>query len=252
MKTTVTAFAITALASFPLSQAVAYDGGESDNTYIEVGVSTVNIPGGTHTSGLAGIGVYTSGIGNKVDFEGLANYQPVDGNDIHNINAPIDVSQPDHRGLGVFSFAQVGDQDVWFGEWSQDGSTSFSNRAVYYYGDTADTTIPTTGTDVHYSVQGISRYTGSNDLDGDFYATFTGSGGTLTGSIANSALTVNVGSATFNSAGEISSSNATATHGGGVSNGSVEGRFYGANAAGLAGIATFNDSQYDTAFGGTR
>ncbi|UWN49059.1 hypothetical protein ASALC70_01253 [Alcanivorax sp. ALC70] len=55
MKTTVTAFAITALASFPLSQAVAYDGGESDNTYIEVGVSTVNIPGGTHTSGLAGL-----------------------------------------------------------------------------------------------------------------------------------------------------------------------------------------------------
>lgn len=250
MKAMLNTLAMAALAVAPASQVLAYDGGQSDNTYIEVGVSNVGSPGGTHSPGLAGIGVYTSGIGNRVDFQGLSTYAPADDNGIHNISAPIDVSQPDHSGLGVFSFAQVGGQDVWFGEWSQDGATSFSNRAVFYYGDTSNNSMPTNGV-ATYTVQGLNFYSGSNELNGTLTANFGAQ--TLTGQMVDGVLEINVGNATFDSAGVISSSNAQAkVVQNVVSTGTVEGRFYGANAAALAGMATFTNSDFDTSFGGTK
>ncbi|WP_339649184.1 Slam-dependent surface lipoprotein [Halopseudomonas pelagia] len=222
-------------------------GTESYNTYVEVGESTVNA--GPHNDELPGIGVYTIGLSDKVDFAGLSLYSSV-SNGVYTLSAPIDVDEPDHSGMGVFNFAQVSGANVYFGEWSQTGTSSDSSRTVYYVGDDTGTSVPTSGT-ATYSVNGINEYSGSNLMSGTFTANFATN--SLSGSLANSGLAVNIGSASFDSAGNISSSNASANGSAGVvTNGSVTGNFFGSDAAALAGIATFSNRDYDTAFGGTK
>lgn len=229
-----------------LSQA-AVIGAESDDTNIEVGTS--NIPFGPHTAGLPGVGVYTTGKGAKVDFAGLSAYSS-QSNGVYTLSAPIDVDEPDHSGMGVFNFAKVSNANVYFGEWSQTGASGDSSRTVYYVGDNTGTSVPTSGT-ATYSVAGINDYSGSNLMSGTFTANFGTN--SLTGSLSNSSLAVDIGSASFDSAGNISSTTATANGATGVvTDGQVSGNFFGNDAAALAGIATFNNRDYDTAFGGTK
>ena len=253
-----TTFALAALAVSPLSQALPISGEESNDTYIEVGESTVNC--GPHSDEMAGIGVYTLGTSNKVDFQGLAG-PATEYQDVHVLSSPIDTDPPapDHTGMGVFAFSQVGEADVWYGEWSQTGGPSYSNRAVYYVGDTDGTTVPTAGTNVAYSVEGISRFNPSaqNDLSGTFEVDFVNEVGSsdVEGYIENNALRIDVAA---DITGSSFSGTATADDfgipGSNDASGSSEGEFYGANAAALAGMATFSgsDSQYNTAFGGTK
>ncbi|MEH6490643.1 Slam-dependent surface lipoprotein [Halopseudomonas sp.] len=229
-----------------LSQA-AVIGAESDDTYIEVGTSIV--PFGPHTAGLPGVGVYTTGKSAKVDFAGLSSYSST-SNGVYTLNAPINVNEPDHSGMGVFNFAKVSSANVYFGEWSQTSANGDSSRTVYYVGDNSGTSVPTSGT-ATYSVAGINDYSGSNLMSGTFTANFGTN--SLSGSLSNSNLAVNIGSASFDSAGNISSTNASANGAAGfVSDGVVTGNFFGNNAAALAGIATFSNRDYDTAFGGTK
>lgn len=238
--------------ALPMSQAVAgpFVGNQSDDTNIEVGMSV--IPFGPHSYGYAGIGIGTDSFSKamKVDFQGLASTTAgADGNGVFVIDEPV--NEPDHDGLGVFSFAQVGSADVWYGEWSENGDEGYDGRSVFYVGDKANTSMPTTGT-AAYAVQGINQYTGGNALVGQFDANF----GTaeLDGSIENGSLGITV-DATISG----SSFSGTATAYNAISsatldaNGVSEGEFYGSNAAALAGMATFvNNSKYDTAFGGTK
>lgn len=229
-----------------LSQA-AVTGAESDQTYIQVGTS--NIPFGPHTAGLPGVGVYTTGLTAKVDFAGLSSYS-TQSNGVYTLNAPLNVDEPDHSGMGVFNFAKVSNANVYFGEWSQTGASGDSSRTVYYVGDDTGTSVPTSGT-ATYSVAGINDYSGSNLMSGTFTANFGTN--SLTGSLSNSSLAVNIGSASFDSAGNISSTTATANGSAGVATGGqVSGNFFGNDAAALAGIATFSNRDYDTAFGGTK
>lgn len=229
-----------------LSQA-AVIGNQSSSTKIEIGTS--NVPFGPHSAGLPGVGVYTTGLSAKVDFAGLSNYSSV-SNGVYTLNAPINVDEPDHSGMGVFNFAKVSNANVYFGEWSQTGTTSDSSRTVYYVGDDTGTSVPTSGT-ATYSVSGINEYSGSNLMSGTFTANFGTN--SLSGSLSNSGLAVNIGSASFDSAGNITSSTANANGAAGfVSGGDVTGNFFGSNAAALAGIATFSNRDYDTAFGGTK
>jgi len=242
------ALAVAALSAASLTQA-AVVGGESDNTYVEVDTSTVDA--GPHTSGLAGIGVETNSmdIDDKVDFQFLSVFSPSDIDGVHTLSSPIDVDDPDHSGMGVFSFAQAGSEDVWFGEWSEAGSPNFEHRAVYYVGEkgNVDATMPTSG-QVDYTVTGINQHTAGGALSGTLTADFGGN--TVTGDFSSAALYVDV-NATIS--GSSFAGTATAVGGAGTETGVSVGEFYGTNAAALAGMATFSgNSDYDTAFGGAR
>ncbi|MES8909263.1 transferrin-binding protein-like solute binding protein, partial [Cutibacterium acnes] len=70
----------------------------------------------------------------------------------------------------------------------------------------------------------------------------------LTGNLANSSLSVTVNA---NIATSSAAFNGTALANG-ATRGVAKGHFFGADAASLAGIATFANRQLDTAFGGTK
>lgn len=220
-------------------------GGFTENN-IEVGRSQV--PFGPHTRNKAGIGVETFRLGLKVDFEGLlSSSQTQQTGDIYTLHNPITSTNPFHSDLGSFNFARAGSGDVWFGEWSKDGASSFTNRQVYYVGENNGTTLPGAGT-ATYNIVGLNKFTGSNQLTGKFTADFNAS--TLTGSINNSSLTISLGTVNINTGDASFDGNAIAT--GGI-NGVVTGHFFGTDAEALAGVAEFaSDRNLDTAFGGNK
>ncbi|WP_407351536.1 Slam-dependent surface lipoprotein [Luteimonas sp. R10] len=256
------AVSISAIAGAAQAAVVGASSPPSDPNYaINVGVSEVG-PAGPHKPGWAGIGVSTYASGQRVDFDGLLPFTTksevniganVDGDAlpttrVHSLAFPITGSPPSHSGLGYFNFIQVAASDVYIGEWSSNGSAGgFSHRQVYYVGNDAGTTVPTSGT-ASYSVAGVNQFTGSNLLSGTFNVNF--GAGTLSGNLSRTGLNIAVG-ATFAPGSALFSGAANANSG--AAAGTVQGRFFGANAASLAGIANFGaGSQYNTAFGGTK
>ena len=123
--------------------------------------------------------------------------------------------------------------------------------------------MPTSGS-ATYAVKGISNYGSKGMLSGTFFATFSGSDGSLLGSLSNGRsgadrYSLDIG--TVDILGTLlSGTSAKATYGsnqslnsGVVTNGVVRGRFFGANAKALAGLVSFKDNrQFDTAFGGAK
>lgn len=231
-------------------------GGESDNTNIEVGSSVINA--GPHQANLPGVGVdsnsYTKAM--KIDFSGLKSSLGVDQNGVTSLVSPI--AEPDHTGLGVFHFAEVGDSGVWYGEWSKTSDVADGSHAVFYVGEDGDTSVPSSGV-AYYSVQGMSDYSNNGILDdqglgGNFQADFGNK--ELTGTLENGAgYAVDIGVATIHTNGTFSGAS-TANAYVGVSNvaadGDVAGRFFNSQSE-LAGFVTFGEnSQYDTAFGGSK
>ena len=160
------------------------------------------------------------------------------------------IPMPDHSVLGRMSFKQVGNMDVWFGDWENiapkgQAQTEPKNYSVYYAGVGLTTNMPTSGT-ATYSIKGINNYVNPNDsiLSGTFNVNF--GNGSVTGNISNGALTIGVDAT-------ISGSAFTGTATAGSISGQSEGAFYGDGAAGLAGMATFGvNNQNNTAFGGTK
>ncbi|MEE7546645.1 transferrin-binding protein-like solute binding protein [Xanthomonas sp. Kuri4-1] len=231
------------------AHAAPFVGKSSNESYVKVGVSTVN--GGPHRAGLAGVAVNSTGLNNPVDFNGLSSYGGTGA--VKVLNFPYSGAPNSHDSLGVFAFAQVGSQDVWFGEWysRKDTTDGQGTHTVYFMGDRADTSVPTSGT-ASYAVVGLNNYSAGNQLTGTFNANF--GTGRLTGSIQNAAgFAVNIGTATINGNASISGSNAIARQSGTVvaTDGAVSGQFY-ANQTALAGIADFAGVQHDTAFGGAK
>jgi hypothetical protein len=146
-----------------------------------------------------------------------------------------------------YNFAQAANQDIWFGEWYEGSQDSgFNNRVVYYVGDDTGTTVPTSGV-ATYTVTGVNKFSGSNKLTATGSDVFTANFGTetLTSNLSNSSLSVRVNA-------NINASTAAATTGGTTTNGTSQGHFFGANESALAGIATFTNSDLDTAFGGSK
>lgn len=225
----------------PLAQA-GFDGAISDDSLRTVGESKIWVPF-FHSTGKAGIG---SAADKTVDFEGLAGN--VFSSDYRNDG--VHTSGSKHFGSSHYNFVQVANQDIWFGEWYQGTQDeSFENRTVYYIGDDTGTTVPTSGT-ASYNITGINKFSGANKLTGTINADFGAQ--TLSGNMSNTALTVkvnsNIDAATASFAGT-----AEATQAGVTTQGASQGHFFGANAASLAGIATFTEnSDLDTAFGGEK
>jgi hypothetical protein len=243
---------LAALAAAGTAHAQSIAGASSDTGHVLVGVSQVN--GGPHSSGHPGLAVPATGLASQdiVDFQGLAAYSPADSHGVTTLNYPAPTPAPggapdDHANLGVFHFAKVSNADVWYGEWQATSSVADGTHTVYYAGDTTGTTLPGTGT-ATYTVQGISNYSGT-PLTGAFSADFGSH--TLIGALTG-AQTVRV-NATIASDASFAGT-AALTAGSTSATGTSQGRFYGANAAALAGIASFGaaNRQYDTAFGGTK
>ena len=231
-------------------------GGTSDPAKVTIAASTV--AGGPHTTGKVGIHVPNLTSTQWVDFQGLQAVSPPVGG-VTSISA-ITGTVTDHSKYGRFDFAKVGSHDIYFGEWKQTASVTAGDHTVYYGGTGASTSTPSSGS-ASYTVKGISDYQGKGILNGTFNASFTGAGGTLTGSLANAGSTygVNIGTATINPTGTFSGSGASATVSGSTvaAAGAVNGRFFGANVNALAGTVKFGTGatsvrQYDTAFGGTK
>ena len=236
--------------------------GESSYSNVEVGKSAVS--GGPHVKGRPGIGL----VNNKrlprgiVDFQGLTAYARPDSHGVSSLTYPSS-APTNHSTMGVFHFAKVSGADVYFGEWSQTGKFRDNTHTVYYAGDDSGTTVPTSGS-ATYAVKGISNYGSRGLLSGTFLATFSGSGGSLIGSLSNGKsgadrYSLDIGY--VNTAGALLyGSGAKATYGsnqslnsGVVTDGVVRGRFFGANARALAGMVSFKDNrQFDTAFGGAK
>ena len=223
-----------------------FDGAISDNSLRQVGESQLSIPL-FHAEGKAGIGRVG---GQRVDFDGLAgnvfssSYRNEDG------GKGIHTSGSKHFGSSHYNFAQVANQDIWFGEWYEGKQDQgYNNRTVYYIGDNAGTTVPTSGT-ATYNITGINKFSGGNKLTGTFNANFGAQ--TLTGAITNGGLNIDI-NAQINAATASFNGVATATKNSAITVGSSQGHFFGANAAALAGFAKFGtNSQLDTAFGGEK
>lgn len=161
---------------------------------------------------------------------------------------------PDHSKLGRMSFAQVGNNDVWFGEWADvpagaDNGSPGNHRTVFYSGVGKTTNLPTSGT-ATYTVKGINNHVAHNTavLQGQLTADFGNN--RLNGTLSRSDLSITINNATISTADASFSGAAKAN---GSVNGTTQGHFYGHQGAALAGIAKFNgNSQLDTAFGGTK
>ena len=242
-------------------------GASSDETKIKYGASAVDAVDPNdptkkrHIKGQRpGMGVATlpGGVKARVDFQTLQRYAPADSHGVTSLRYNAQYMPETHKDMGVFHFAKVSGADVYFGEWSEKGKFKDGTHTVYYAGDDKGTTVPTSGS-ATYAVKGISNYGSKGLLSGTFYATFSGSGGSLLGSLSNGKsgadrYSLDIGY--VNTSGAIISGNgAKFTYGNepAVTNGVVRGRFFGANARALAGIATFSGNrQFNTAFGGAK
>lgn len=262
-------FASTGLMAAPATVTEGtYYGGTSDDDYVTVGKSDINA-GTVHTAGLAGFGVNATGINTQVDFQGIAGYSvssnanvdwdnnaTVDGtHTVYQFTSPYTGPVEDHDGLGVFTFAKIGSDDLWIGEWSSTGDVTNGTHTVYYFGKDYDSDLAAAPAAATYNVIGINNYdptSGGNLLSGQLSANFTA--GQLTGSLSNSSLTINVGTAAIQADATITGSNAFALDSSGLTTGgNVNGRFFNSfnDVAGVVRFGTSN-SQYDTAFGGSQ
>ncbi|HEC75099.1 MAG TPA: hypothetical protein ENI26_12135 [Methylophaga aminisulfidivorans] len=240
---TVQKLSILALALGLSGMAHATESGQSYDGTITVGGTTSTSPDHPGTIGAPGVGVNAFYGGTMIGFSSLKSMGSVDANNIYAITTAM--MPPSHAAFGNFDFAQVAGQEIYFGEWSQNGTTNDPTRVVYYSGDDTGTTMPTTGT-AAYTVKGINNYNGSNLLTGTLNANF--GTGNLSGTMSRTGLSIAI-NASINSA-DASFSGAAVANSSAI--GTSEGHFYGADAAALAGIAKFANRDYDTAFGGAK
>lgn len=240
------------------------DGATSNENNIAVGASTSS----NHVGGSAALAVKAAGapydaftgfsalkgMAQRFSEQGTSNTNVTVGSASFNVShIPVTAVPPTHSALGNFNFAQVGSQEVFFGDWWKAGDTPESaSHTVYYAGDNSNTTVPTAGT-ATYSVAGING-SATNLLTGNFTADF--GAGTLEGSLAGTGTTVSnltLDGVTFNAGSAAFSGGANANGTAGLDqSGLVTGQFFGADAAALAGIAQFNDASYNTSFGGAK
>lgn len=244
---TVLAVALSGLAG--VAQAEVYSGQSYTGTVAVGGSAGSTGPGHPSDAGLPAAGVTGVFGGAKVPFSGLQGMAAADANGVTTITTAM--MPPSHAALGNFDFKQVASQAVYFGEWSATGANNDPTRVVYYSGEAAGRVLPTSN--VTYAVQGINNYTGSNLMSGELTASFGNASPTLTGSLSNSALKVqvaaniNTSTASFSGAAAALNPTTNAT----LSTGTTQGTFFGAGAnASLAGITKFANRNYDTAFGG--
>lgn len=258
---TLAALAAAALLAGPAHAGIV--GESSDNSQVKVGKSVVDAVDPQdpakkrHIKGQRpGIAVKGIDLDKPVDFQTLQGYAPADSHGVSSLSYNPHMPA-DHKNMGVFHFAKVSNANVYFGEWSETESVTDGTHTVYYAGDDSATTVPASGS-ATYSVKGISDYANNGLLSGAFTASFQGTGGTLTGDMSNDVAgsakyTVDIAIAKIKGATFYGEDAMASQYGKVIYQGKVEGRFFGADAAALAGKVSFQGNRkYDTAFGGAK
>lgn len=162
---------------------------------------------------------------------------------------------PDHSQLGRLTFAKAGNEDVWFGNWSDVPAgaavgAAGKNYTAFYSGKNATTNLPSSGK-ATYDVKGINQYTQLNGalMTGTLTADFGAK--TLSGKISRTNFDVSI-NATIKADASFAGS-ATAKLAGKTQNGSSNGQFFGNQGAVVAGVADFGkNNAANTAFGGSK
>lgn len=206
-------------------------------------------PNDLEGAGIPAASVSTYNSGAKISFNNLKALTPADKSGVTRIiTSTLPAAE---RSLGNFNFKQISNQQVYFGEWSQDGLKNDPSRTVYYAGDNSGRVMPTTP--VTYAVQGISNYSGANMMSGELTATFGSSIPGVTGTLANNNLKVEINAIIngnwFDGGAKAIDPSTNAQ----LASGWSKGSFFGAGkTASLAGIASFANHDFDVAFGGVK
>ena len=255
MKKTVLALAVFGVVGTAQAAVV---GGQSDaNSPFQVGTATFGTPGapGAKVSGqILDLVASFDHFALPQYFDSATGVYNVSGRELVADGAPGPGTPVDHSGIGVWSFAKVGSQDVWFGEWDAEsttgaiGSKVAGTHTVWYNGENGNvaSTLPT-GAPVSYTVRSINNYSGSALPTSTLTANFATGAASSTGDIGFTGGTIStVGSDVRLAANGVNVASASGT------GGNLEGKFYGTGAAGVAGIVKFSDRTKDTAFGGSK
>lgn len=147
---------------------------------------------------------------------------------------------------------KVSGSEVYFGEWapaktgtqplnSTDLNLSSADRTVWFVGENPTTSMPAL-VNAKYNVVGLSQYnpgTAAGVSSGVLTANYSGSTGTLAGSLTGTSGTLNLGSSVISSNGSFLRAD-----------GAVKGQFYGSSAEALAGI--YVNGTTKVAFGGAK
>lgn len=243
--------ALAILATTGVAQAAVIVGGTSASSNLLIGQA------GTTTPAVAGAGV--SGQLNSAITAFSHFTLPMfknSGNDGYKFSGKqlTAIGVPGHGGLGVWSFAKVGTQDVWFGEWDAEGTAVGSKvngtHTAFYVGNNGNvvTTLPTTGP-VTYAVKSINRGTSATAAlpSSTLTANFSTKTASSTGDIAFTGGTITTSASDV----KLAASNVAVTSVSGTG-GALNGQFYGTGASAVAGLVKFSDRNKDTAFGGTK
>jgi len=236
------------------AQVADVQAGHTYGTHIVVGGSGPGSEDHPGAQGEPAIGVATFHGGRKVAFAGLQAMAQTPGTgtaaDPKLTHITPAMMPSSHGGLGYFNFAQAGAEAVFFGEWSDTGSSSSPVHTVYYAGKAGDVASTLPAGRVTYTVKSINN-------------AYAGTGADL----PTSTLTAHFGHRTAYSRGDIVFSGGQIGVNGervqllanNVRVGSVAGRggqlngdFFGTGAAAVAGTIKFIDRSKDTAFGGVK
>lgn len=240
---------LVASAIFALSATfgVAHAAGSSSDDVLVVGN-----PGGNASLGVAG---FFGGA--MVPATHFAIAAAKDSNDVYDYSGlelvTVYGAPAHHMGMGIWSFMQVGSEDVYFGEWyEEDLAAGVKERVadthtVFYVGGnpTTSSNVPTVS--ATYSVDVIRDYNGTLPAQSTLTASFGASNPEVssTGYLSFSGAPISIQSDSVTFAG----SNATV---GSDTAGAVQGQFYGNQASAVAGYVTFSDRDKDAAFGGLK
>ncbi|MBJ2118744.1 MULTISPECIES: Slam-dependent surface lipoprotein [Proteus] len=195
--------------------------------------------------GEPGVGISTVGGGKKIGFASLTSPRMSGGADSHGVYTIQ--SNHQHSDMGVFHFAKITNANVYFGDWAKTTSATDATHQTYYIGKDVTTTLPTDS--ATYTVMGISKYNGSNQLSGTFDVDFSQK--KIEGSLKNEQRTVELEGGNLYTANNQVTFSADAKED--TTSGVVEGAFFGENAEVLAGIVVFSsDHTKDIGFGGTK
>lgn len=176
-------------------------------------------------------------------------------NSLRQLITPSGILQGLMPNFGGLVIATVPGSPVYFGEWSPKPSGSIpyastdlnmgsAQRTVWYTGENPTTSMPAL-TNVQYNVVGINQHNPASPsvYQGVLTASYASGAGSLTGNLTRSGSTTVAfgGDTVITSSGTFANSANT-----------INGRFYGTNAAALAGIHTGGGVQDHVAFGGTK
>lgn len=164
---------------------------------------------------------------------------------------------------GIWTFGQVGTQEVWFGEWNAEqasgptGTKVPGTHNVFYIGNIRSANIVNSAIPLTYHIKSINNYSnGTPAPTSELTVNFTTAQVSSTGDISfTNGLLAKERTAT-RAAGGISAENVSVTSAGGTG-GVMTGQLYTrafenlvASPSMVAGIVTFSDRDKNTAFGG--